>query len=61
MANNIDPDQSHSVASDLSQHCFLIPGCPNTLGKYGTMSYAMRKGDNSKDLGQSAKPQNLIT
>ena len=34
MANSVDPDQMHSVASDPGLQCLQRPSCPNTYGYY---------------------------
>ena len=36
MANSVDPDQTHSAASDLGLHCLQRPICPNTWSYYST-------------------------
>ena len=35
MANSVDSDKMHFVASDLGLHCLQMPICPNTKGYYG--------------------------
>ena len=43
MANSVDPDETpRSAASHLGLQCLLRPVCPNTYGRYGSVTQMVK-------------------